>query len=238
MGSSNLAALTHAAALHEPANRPAERLLQSLLPDGTALFGVLDEIDYGLMLLAADGRVCYANHVALRECSAGFPMRLQDGKAQPRAERELEPYTRALAGARLGRRTMLTLSGAGAAVTLAVVPMQGLGDFAGGPTTLLVFGKRQVCEPLSVELYAQANHLTNAERAVLRGLCRGLRPGQIALENGVAVSTVRTQIRNIRVKTGTASIAELVRRITVLPPIVPALDKLNWASNERLAQAA
>ena len=37
------------------------------------------------------------------------------------------------------------------------------------------------------------------------------------------MSTVRTQITSIRMKTGARSIGELVRLVTVLPPIVPVL---------------
>ena len=39
----------------------------------------------------------------------------------------------------------------------------------------------------------------------------------------VAVSTVRTQIGSIRIKTGASSIRELVRQVAVLPPLVGAL---------------
>ena len=58
---------------------------------------------------------------------------------------------------------------------------------------------------------------------MLRGLAGGLRPAQIARAAGVAMSTVRTQITSIRLKTGARSIGELVRLVTVLPPIVPVL---------------
>jgi DNA-binding CsgD family transcriptional regulator len=91
-------------------------------------------------------------------------------------------------------------------------------------TALVVFGRRQVCEPLSVEFYAREHRLTAAETSVLRGLADGLRPAQIAREAGVAMSTVRTQITSIRLKTGARSIGELVRLVTVLPPIVPVLN--------------
>ena len=40
---------------------------------------------------------------------------------------------------------------------------------------------------------------------------------------GVALSTVRTQINSIRAKTGAASIRALVRQVAVLPPLVSAL---------------
>jgi DNA-binding CsgD family transcriptional regulator len=66
---------------------------------------------------------------------------------------------------------------------------------------------------------------------VLKGLCSGQRPRQIAQHAGVAISTVRSHIGNIRIKTETASITELVRIVTVLPPIVPALNRMNWSAS-------
>jgi DNA-binding CsgD family transcriptional regulator len=58
---------------------------------------------------------------------------------------------------------------------------------------------------------------------VLEHLCGGVRPTEIAQRQGVAVSTVRTQIGSIRAKTGATSIRELVRQVAVLPPLVGAL---------------
>ena len=194
----------------------------------TLLMGVLNEIDYGLMLVTETGRVRFANHAALHECGVGFAMRLHDGLVVPRLEREHEGYFKALTLSRLGRRSMLNLHCEQSTISLAVVPVSGPSGAGGESAVLLVFGKRQVCEPLSVEFFARTHHLTVAETTVLKGLCAGLRPVQIADLAGVAISTVRTQIGNIRIKTEAPSIAELVRRVTVLPPIVSALNKLNW----------
>ena len=88
---------------------------------------------------------------------------------------------------------------------------------------LVLFNRAQMCETLSVELFARAHGLTHAESAVLTGLCRGAAPARIARDVGVAVSTVRTQVASLRQKTGAASIADLVRQVAVLPPIVPTL---------------
>lgn len=62
--------------------------------------------------------------------------------------------------------------------------------------------------------------LTAAATAVLRALSNGLRPAQIAREGGVAMSTVRTHVSTVRMKTGTRSIWDLVRILMVLPPMV------------------
>ena len=182
---------------------------------------ILDELDYGLMLVTDQARLRFANRVALRECTPARCMRLHDGHVLPRHEREQQGFFRALAASRLGRRSMLSLRVDDAQVCLAVVP---LGETAGMPATLLVFGRRQVCEPLTVEFFAREQHLTAAETTVLRALCDGARPAEIARQCGVAVSTVRTQVSSLRSKTGARSIGELVRMVTVLPPIVPVLN--------------
>jgi DNA-binding CsgD family transcriptional regulator len=41
----------------------------------------------------------------------------------------------------------------------------------------------------------------------------------------VAISTVRTQIGNLRLKTGAQSIRALVRQVAVLPPLMCALRR-------------
>ena len=79
-------------------------------------------------------------------------------------------------------------------------------------------------EPLNIELFAQASGLTMAERAVLKGLSRGLDPTELAQANGVAVSTVRTQIVRIRQKTRTGSIRALLNVVNNLPPVVCATE--------------
>jgi DNA-binding CsgD family transcriptional regulator len=48
-------------------------------------------------------------------------------------------------------------------------------------------------------------------------------PSQIAKHVGVAVCTVRSQIGSIRTKTGTGSIGDLVRQVSLLPPMLSAL---------------
>ena len=58
---------------------------------------------------------------------------------------------------------------------------------------------------------------------VLAALGMGVAPADIAQEQGVKLSTVRTQIGSIRAKIGVSSITDLVRRVAALPPMVGAL---------------
>jgi DNA-binding CsgD family transcriptional regulator len=188
---------------------------------------MLDEIDYGMLLVTADGQVAYLNHAARLELDGQHPLQLGDSRLGARCPPEVLPLYEALADAQRGLRKLLSLGSGAQQVSISVVP---LSDPApaddGGPDpalTLLVLGKRQVCEQLSVQAYARSRHMTPAETRVLEGLCRGRRPSAIAAEAGVAVSTVRTQIGSIRAKTGAGSIRELVRQVAVLPPLVGAL---------------
>ena len=80
-----------------------------------------------------------------------------------------------------------------------------------------------MCEALSVQGFARSHGLTAAETRVLVALCEGTPPGAVAAQVGVAISTVRTQIGNIRQKTGAESIRDLVRQVAVLPPLMGVL---------------
>jgi DNA-binding CsgD family transcriptional regulator len=88
---------------------------------------------------------------------------------------------------------------------------------------LLVFGKRSAAETLTVDFYARSHGLTGAEMNVLKRICAGMKPKEIAREAGIAISTVRSHICSIRIKTQTDSIRELINRVAVLPPITPAM---------------
>ena len=87
----------------------------------------------------------------------------------------------------------------------------------------LMLGKDRVCEELSIQAFARTFSLTAAETRVLVALGGGARPTEIARDQGVKLSTVRTQIGAIREKTGAEGITALVRLVAALPPMVGAL---------------
>ncbi len=212
-------------------------LIEQPVPQGTGWHGAslplthmlahaldaFDEIDYGIVIVDRLARVLNANHMARCLCAErDSACLLQADRLAARQcgdDHLLQHAVQSAAGQ--GRRSLLTLGAGGHPQTVAVVP---LGQGA-APAVLLVFGKRQVCEALSVDHYARVNGLTHAESMVLAALCDGDKPQEIAERFGVAVSTVRTQIASIRQKTRTDSIRDLVRRIAVLPPIVSALGR-------------
>lgn len=107
-----------------------------------------------------------------------------------------------------------------AALVVAVVPLQA--QF-GVPQAMVVFGRRQMADTLGVGYFARLHGLTPAEESVLLGLCRGHKPTEIASAHGVAISTIRTHVNAIRLKTGAGSIREIAQQVATLPPLAPAL---------------
>ncbi len=189
---------------------------------------MLDEIDYGMLLVSAEAQVLYVNHAARHEMDDDHPLQLLGHALRAHRPQDVAPLYDALAAAQRGLRRLLTLGEGEHRVSVSVVPLpcadgEAASDRGAGQTTLLVLGKRQMCAQLSVQGFARSMSLTPTETRVLELLCNGVRPTEIATRQGVAVSTVRTQIGSIRGKTGAASIRELVRQVALLPPLVGAL---------------
>ena len=201
----------------KPESRPtADRAMRWLA-------ATLDEIDYGMLLLTDEVRVLHVNHAARAELDADHPLQLLGRELRARRPQDVLPLADALhAAARRGLRKLMTLGDGAHRVSVSVVPLA-LHDAESAPVTLVMLGRRRVCGELSVQGFAQSHRLTAAEVRVLAALCRGTPPNQIAVDVGVAISTVRTQIGNIRQKTGAESIRALVHQVAALPPLMGVL---------------
>ena len=203
----------------------------------------LNQVDYGLVAVDVDtGTVQFANSVgrdALEDADErpGNPgsdtgLCLVRGRVAARSPHNVDLLFRTLARTRLGLRGLLYLGSGDQSASVAVVPLHApkgnlqvpapAGAAADVPSVclaLLVFGKQQLCDDSSMALFARERGLTSAEGQVLAKVCRGLRPAEIADNHGVQISTVRTQLRSIRLKTCSETIRELVQKVSVLPPM-------------------
>ena len=189
------------------------------LPHCLAL--ILDEIDYGVLLVENQDEVVYRNHTARRELCDDHPLWLDAGRLRARGTECARTLDASLRNAsQQGLRRMITLGSGERSLSVAVIPLRLPGQ---AQLTLVMLGRRSLCPTLSAQGFANCNGLTPAEGAVLAALSCGCSPGSIARSQGVALSTVRTHITNIRAKTGAASIRSLVERVAQLPPMVSAL---------------
>ena len=184
---------------------------------------MLDEIDYGVLLLDSDAQVLHLNHAARCELDAQHPLQLLGRQLRARDSADMTQLHDALqAATQRGLRRLLMLGHDAHRVAVSVVPL-GTGGPGGQTATQLSLGKRQMCGGLGVQWFARSHGLTLAETRVLEALSEGLHPSDIATRFGVGISTIRSQIGSIRLKTRSDSIGALVRQVAVLPPLVGAL---------------
>jgi len=222
LGERELAALDTELAYRGPERRtgPAAGLAQLLAC-------VLDEVDYGLLMLSADGVVVHANHAARQELATLPSLRLAGRRLLRNTTAEQRQLDAALRAARDGgRRTLLTIaSGDGQGrVGLSIVPLPvALTKAHGGHAVLISFERSRIAGALSVDAHARAHGLTLREQQVLAALCEGKRAKAIAARLQIGEATVRTHVNNIKAKTGCASIVAIVAQVSRLPPIAPAL---------------
>ena len=216
----------------------------------------LNQVDYGLVVVDVDtGMVQFANALgrdALEDAGGGrgnIPcdtgLCLVRGRVVPRQGAHANQLQRALVRTRTGLRGLLSLGLGDQACVVAVLPLSGpqataadhqpaAGATAASPAhALLVFAKQQLCDDSTMALFARERGLTSAEAQVLAQVCRGLRPSEIANQHGVQISTVRTQLRAIRMKTCSETIRELVQKVSVLPPMARYLSTGNVGAASR-----
>lgn len=186
------------------------------------LLRVLDEVDYGLLVIDAQGHIRHANHLARHEMATG---RLIVSHAHALLGRSTDLTAKiqvALELALRGQRRLVLLKQGEQELSMAFVPLSHPLEFD-APSVLVLLSRQNACENLALRMYARAQNLSPSEESVLIALCRGLSIPDIAREHGVAESTVRSQIKALREKTGCSSIRNMMQRVHSLPPVVPAL---------------
>lgn len=191
---------------------------------GPLPWALLDLVDYPMILVAEGERVLHANRAARlpmgsESAEQCIKARLADGSAG---------LVRACLSAQKGLRTLLRVrSGAGrSSQVVAVLPVD-RGSVR--PVALVMFERPALCQPLSLYGFCREAGLTNAEAHVLNDLWEGNSPQQIACLRQVAVSTVRTQISQIRSKTGAQSVRAVLRQIATLPPMLEVAGGMHAA---------
>lgn len=179
-------------------------------------WALLDVVDYPMVLVADGERVLHANRAARLErgeesAEQCVRARLVDGGAPGLA--------RACLSAQKGLRTLLRLRARPGRPSrlVAVLPVEPGAD---RPVALVMFERPALCQPLSLHGFCREAGLTDAEAHVLSDLWEGNSPQQIASARQVAMSTVRTQISQIRSKTGAQSVGAVMRQIAMLPPML------------------
>ncbi|MCU0925079.1 MAG: LuxR C-terminal-related transcriptional regulator [Hydrogenophaga sp.] len=202
----------------------------------TLLLRVMDEIDYGVLVIDGQGRLRHTNHLARHEMASGRLI-VSHGNVLLGTTTEFTGQIQAaMEQALRGQRKLLLLNKDDKELSMAFIPLSHPLE-SDAPCVLVLLSRQSACENLAVRMYARAQHLSPSEESVMMGLCRGLSIPDIAQDHGVAQSTVRSQIKALREKTGCSSIRKLLQRVNSLPPVVPALRIVSPVSHNAMAFA-
>jgi DNA-binding CsgD family transcriptional regulator len=189
---------------------------------GTGLSLLMDEFAYGVVVIRSDGRLLHANQAARHELGRQRVLGLRQQAVVTCIAADAAILNEAVGRAAVGKRSMITLAGAGTGLTLVVLPLHTEGP-SRPHSAALVFARATVCDSLMLGFFARSHGLTRTEEQVLDILCQGYSAPDIATQLNVAVSTVRSHVRSLCAKTHSSGVRELVNRVAVLPPVGPAL---------------
>lgn len=189
------------------------------------LLRMMDEVDHGMLVIDGDGALRHANHLARFEMAQSRFIMSHGQLLLGSTTQFSQQIEQATKQALKGHRQLVSLQSDDRELSLAFVPLSHALE-SDAPTVLVMLSRQNVCENLAVRMYARANHLSPSEEAVLIALCKGYTIPEIAEEHRVAVSTVRTQIKALRTKTGCTSIRMIMLRVNSLPPVMSALRSI------------
>lgn len=191
------------------------------------LMRALDEIDYGLILLDTRHAIWHTNHLARVELARGQILHVNNGHLDTRVANRQTALHSAIGRAGQGIRSMVDLRpshGDHPGTSIAFVPMGHPAECFPDPLPVLAITCRQVlCEQISLHFFAQSYGLTRTEEAVLMALAQGMEVEGIVRERSLAMSTVRSHVKQLRIKTQSGSMRELLNKVSVLPPVVSSI---------------
>lgn len=179
---------------------------------GTAHLGgwalaLIDRMHVGLLSLADDRRVLFANSEAIRVLSAGDTLTLKEGRlvAADGYQRQLD---RLINGRDIGLACVV-LAGSGENKLVLLLELDGPASELGGRYTLWLIDSQPGAS--KADWLSEAFGLTGAEVKVVDCLANGHSTEETAELLGISIATVRTHLQRTYAKTGARNQGGLVR---------------------------
>lgn len=193
----------------------AVRLHQSIVAGRDsehALRACLDRWQCGLVVCDVDGRVQWMNQPARERIAAGGLLHLRDGVLTTPGGKD-RALRMALAGQAEARRSAsyVALEHNGQRMHLALQWLAA--PASGGASVLLMIGDDAPAGDIPPAALAALFKLTDAESRLASAVVRGTTLQQYAVRRGVSVGTVRSQLKQVLAKTGSARQSDLVRTV-------------------------
>lgn len=193
-----------------------------------ALASGLDRLADAAFIVDASRKIHFANAAAKRLLAADARLRSAGGRLALAGARQQAAFQAAVreAAAKRVRSQLLALPANGAeAAEIAVCPLQESHALASpwqSPRVLVMISTPRRDAAAIASRMRQLYHLTAAEARVVALLALGRSVEEIAAQSGVRDSTLRSQLKSIRIKTGVSRQAELVRLALSGAPLTSA----------------
>jgi len=186
---------------------------------------LFDLIDYPIILIDNEAALIWKNRQGQQALIDGHCLVIRDQIVGPSSQGYGRRWHERLLAASMGEEALLFIDDGelGQAVSINPLPNSKIEQAAGEPPhyarLVIIIGKKLPCEPLTLRRFSGTYKITAAEQRVVAQLMKGLAPCKIALNNDVAETTVRTQIKSVLAKTGISSMRDLLLRLSRLPPV-------------------
>jgi DNA-binding CsgD family transcriptional regulator len=210
-----------------------ERVLQlqhriaRLTGERDVALSLIDGLSIGLLFVAADGRLLFANSVAERVLRTRKALSATHGRLRAVDHDQQDALDRLIGEAAVTSSGKGIASGgilplpreAGPPLTVLVSPFRSetLGYGPAQPAAIIIFSDPDDRKPVPVRALMQAYGLTKAEARLLAALLSGEGLSEYARKAGISINTAKTQMRHIFWKTGHDRQVDLVRTILVDP---------------------
>jgi DNA-binding CsgD family transcriptional regulator len=189
-----------------------------------ASYQILESLPSGLVIVDEQGRSEFANAAALHIFSDKDGLDICSGKLQARPQQQAELLAIIRQTIDLGRHGAIALVRPSGKPAIQCVVTRLAMNCGESPANLIARPRAAVyladpTQPLETpeQLLQRIFGLTQAEARILERLVYGRTPEQAASDNGVELSTVRTQLKSIFAKTNTTRQPELVQRVLASP---------------------
>jgi DNA-binding CsgD family transcriptional regulator len=180
----------------------------------------LDALAFGIAICDSEGRVAFANETAneLLSQKRGFMLGHELVASVPTDAHAFAKLLREAAGD--GNRGLIKLSGRNGTATLLVfvTPLpRRLEDAYGSGYVLVTMRDSGEPHPLTESMLVALFELSPAQASIALAIFNGKSPDEIANERGNRISTLRTHLAEIFLRTGTENQRDLVRLLGTLP---------------------
>jgi DNA-binding CsgD family transcriptional regulator len=205
----------------------------------------IDQLRVGVLIADSRCRITYANAAAEAMFAAGDPIRSTGGILSTRTTATTVVLRHAV---EQGCREETSLGGSGigipalredgSAAVIHILPLERRTGWRGDrtPSVAVFVATSEHLSSISGGAIAALFNLTTTEAQVLEKIAAGETAKKIAVQMGIAVSTVRTHLLRILDKTGTRRQAELVKLVHELS--LPLVTPAGRATSSRTGQQA